>query len=96
MIEIQRAAVADHIADLDREGAALRAERTRDLVREHGLAPDELLDRSAGLPSPRVRIGRWLVAIGQAIAGPARPQIAELARAPEPCDDGPGRLERAA
>jgi hypothetical protein len=100
MIEIQQSAVADHIADLGREGAALRAERTRDLVREHGIvhgiAPDGLLDRPAGLPSPRVRIGRWLVAIGEAIAGPARPPTTELSHGPRPSDGGPDQLERAA
>lgn len=97
MIEIQRAAVANHIADLAREGAALRAERARDHLREHAAAPDEALTHPADLPPRRVRIGRWLVAIGEAIAGPSpRPDPTRFTRATQPCDDGPDRLAPAA
>ena len=99
MIDLQQAAVADHIADLAREGEALRAERTRDHLREHGAATDEALSHPIDLPSRRVRLGRWLVAFGQAIAGPARPARQEpvaIVRAAQPCDDGPDRLQPAA
>lgn len=99
MIEIQQAAVADHIADLAREGAALRAERSRDHVRELAGAPDEALSHPADLPPRRVRVGRWLVAVGEAIAGPTRqgpPAPATVARAAQPCDDGLDGLARAA
>lgn len=96
MIEIQQAAVADHIAELAREGAALRAERSRDHMREHAAAPDEALTHPADLPPRRVRIGRWLVAVGEAIAGRARPAPVQFSRAEQRCDDGPDRLAPAA
>ena len=102
MIDLQQAAVADHIADLAREGEALRAERTRDHLREHASAPDEALSHPADLPPRRVRLGRWLVSFGEAISGPARParparhQPITIARAAQPCDDGPDRLQPAA
>ncbi|MBA2720891.1 MAG: hypothetical protein H0U52_16865 [Chloroflexi bacterium] len=99
MIDLQQAAVADHIAELIREGEALRAERTRDHLRQHGAATDEALAHPIDLPSRRVRLGRWLVAFGEAIAGPARPARQEpmtIARAARPCDDGPDRLQPAA
>jgi hypothetical protein len=103
MIDLQRALVADHIADLEREGLAIRAERERDHLREHAAAGSEATDHRADLPSRRVRLGRWLVAAGQAISG-ARP--ATLVRDGEPmsaagahddpCDDGHDRLASAA
>lgn len=96
MIELQRAAVANHIADLSREGAALRAERARDHLREHSAAPDEVLTHPADLPARRVRLGHWLMAVGEVIAGPARPATPGLSGAPQPCDDGPDRLQPAA
>jgi len=58
MIDLQQFLVADHIAQLDDEAAALRAERRR--------------QRGAGSgagAARRVRIGRWLVGVGRAIAG---------------------------
>jgi hypothetical protein len=65
MIDLQRALVADRIATLQREGEALRAERTR--------------SRAAGAPpSRRVRLGRWLVGLGETISGtpdPVRPAL---------------------
>ena len=87
LTSIQQAAVTDHLADLAREGAALRAERVRDHVREHALEPDEALTHPADHSSPRIRLGRWLVAVGEAIAGTGQPAAA---------DDGPERLQRAA
>jgi hypothetical protein len=72
MIDLQRALVADHIAGLQREGAALRAERARD-----GRAATSALGSMTvpvrlpvSRPSRRVRLGRWLVGVGAAIAGP--------------------------
>ncbi|MDQ3127709.1 MAG: hypothetical protein M3Q66_04530 [Chloroflexota bacterium] len=96
MIEFQQAAVADHIAGLAREAAALRAERTRDHIREHAAAPDEALTHPADLPPRRVRLGRWLVAVGEAIGGPTRPAPVPFSRGVRPCDDGPDRLAPAA
>lgn len=95
MIDIQRAATADHIADLAREGAALRAERTRDQVRELGSAHGETINHAATVPSRRVRIGRWLISVGEAIAGPARPLATSPAHSGQPGDE-PDSLQRAA
>ena len=90
MIDLQRSVVADHIADLEREGAALRAERDRD-ARNNPRARD---DRRT---SRRVRLGRWLVAVGEAVAGSARMTAGSVDRAPAaPCDDSPRGLSRAA
>jgi hypothetical protein len=76
MIDLQQALVADHIAGLEREGAALRAERARDEAQTREIAP--AATEPVPLPivptaSPRIRVGRWLVAIGTAIAGTAEP-----------------------
>ena len=98
MIDLQRALVADHIADLEREGSAIRAERDRDHLREHAAAVTDPAD----LPPRRVRLGRWLVAVGQTIAGSTRTRPtntmmqATTAGHDEPCGDGPDRLARAA
>ena len=61
--------VQDHIDGLLREGEALRAER-------HEADRHAAVDRSASEPvrgrmAPRVRLGRWLVTVGSAIAGTA-------------------------
>ena len=58
MIDLQQVLVADHIAQLDDEAAALRAERRNQ--RHPG---------SGAAATRRVRIGRWLVGVGRAIAG---------------------------
>ena len=66
--------VREHIDDLLREGAMLRAERVE---AEHRAS---ITSATAGRPSPtrvrarvlrpaRVRLGRWLVAVGWAVAG---------------------------
>jgi hypothetical protein len=59
--------VQDHIDGLLREGDALRAERQE--ADRHAS-----IDRSPAHPvrdriAPRVRLGRWLVSVGSAIAG---------------------------
>lgn len=76
MIDLQQALVADHIAGLEREGAALRAERAR--AEDRALVVATPATEPVPLPvvragSPRVRIGRWLVGLGTAIAGTAEP-----------------------
>lgn len=104
MIDLQGALVADHIAGLEREGAAIRAERERDHVREHAAAGTEPFDHPADLPSRRVRLGRWMVAVGQAIAGPrpmtpvrdGEPLSAAYRPVNDPCGDGDDRLMTAA
>jgi hypothetical protein len=96
IIEIQQAAVADHIADLAREAAALRAERARDDVRVHSAVRDEMSGEPVELAPRRVRLGRWLVSVGEAIAGPSRTEPAALEHRPNPCDDRPDGLQHAA
>jgi len=69
MNELQTAIVDDHISDLLREGEALRAERlshakdtrTDDDVGQIG---NEVRHHPA-----RIRIGRWLIGVGNAVAG---------------------------
>lgn len=85
MIDLQQALVADHITGLEREGAALRAERFRDHLRQHATAPHEAAAHPIDLPGRRVRLGRWFVAVGEALAGPA-----------DPCRDGGDGMPRAA
>ncbi len=99
---IQAAFVADHIAALRREGDALRAERQRDHRLEHQGADE--IDPRADLPSRRVRIGRWLVAVGEAIAGSRRTTKETATRltstttatTDDPCGEGHDRLMPAA
>ena len=93
---IQHAAVTDRLADLAREGAALRAERNRDHLREHAAAPDEELTHPVDLPSQRVRLGRWLVAIGEAIAFLERDESARPARLDRSSEERPDGLQPAA
>jgi len=62
MIDLQQFLVADHIAQLDDEAAALRAERRRPHLQASTAA------------THRVRIGRWLVGVGRAIAGDEDPK----------------------
>lgn len=95
--------VADHIADLQREAAILRAERERDRRRKHAATGTDPTAHPTVLPSRRVRIGRWLVAVGEAIAGTrrsssreGRSMAASGAAADDPCGDGHDRLAPAA
>lgn len=94
MIDLQKALVADHIADLERERAALRAERVRDHVRAHlaaGTEPvDDPVDHAAHALSRRARFGRWLVAVGQAVAGPVVEDVER--RCDDPCAEPGGGL----
>ena len=83
MIDLQQALVADRIATLQQEGAALRAERTRSRV-------------VGALPSRRVRLGRWLVSLGESISGaPATTRPALVADA-RPRDDASDTWSHAA
>ena len=94
---LQQVFVADHIAALRREGDALRAERQRDHRLEHQ-GQDEI-DHRADLPSRRVRLGRWLVAFGQALAGSATTVengSASLVTKDDPCGEGRDQLAPAA
>lgn len=99
MIDLQRALVANHIADLERERAALRAERARDHVRGHlaaGTEPiDEPIDHVPARLPRRARIGSWLVSIGQTIAGPGATDRGQERR-DDPCADRSDRLPHTA
>jgi hypothetical protein len=106
MNDLQRTFVSDHIADLEREGAALRAERDRDHLRVHGPDGATATEHPVDAPSHRVRLGSWLVAVGEAIAGPPQRPTALAGSSSgasgsgmkddDPCDDGPDRLAPAA
>jgi hypothetical protein len=87
--DIQEAAVAGHIAALRHEAAETRARREQDHVRDHATSGTDA-DHPIDLPSARVRLGRWLVAFGQALAG------SSTAAADDPCGDGRDRLAPAA
>jgi len=108
MIDMQRFLAYDHIQGLEREAAALRAERarserTRPAPGANGSTPDDVEGHAfdvaaiAGAPvpasvtpsmvggdaagaaghagSPRVRLGRWLVGVGAAVAGSTIDQL---------------------
>ena len=65
MIEMKHIRVTERIADLQRETDRLHAERVRHIATARPHAP-----RAAGSPL-RLRLGRWLVGVGEAIAGPS-------------------------
>ena len=72
MDELQRMNVNDHISELLREGASLRAER---LARESRLphtGPAVAGGRAGDHPPARVRLGKWLIGVGTAVAGTTR------------------------
>jgi hypothetical protein len=105
MTDLQRLVVDDHIRRLTDEGAARRAER--ELARPRHPSPEPLaptLDveghsfaaAPAAPPRPtadsaRVRVGRWLMGIGTAIAGTDQAVGAAVRRATaeakQPCED---------
>jgi hypothetical protein len=66
--------VREHIDDLLREGAILRAERVEAEYRSSGAGaitggPSPTQVRTRFLRLARVRLGRWLVGVGWAVAG---------------------------
>jgi hypothetical protein len=68
MEDLRRIIVNEHIADLRRDADAFRVTRrlpyqTRDGDPAYGEAP--------GAPPARVRLGRWLIGLGTAVAGSA-------------------------
>ena len=81
MEDIQHVIVADHIGDLLREGDALRAERQ--LRHTHRPRDGNHHTRRADHGrSARVRLGRWLIGVGAAVAGgSADPQDGPAGRA---------------
>jgi hypothetical protein len=59
--------VQDHIDGLLREGDTLRAERQE--ADRHATIDRSATETIRGRVAPRVRVGRWLVNVGSAIAG---------------------------
>ena len=59
--------VTDRIEDLMREGEALRAERFE--ADHRSLASRPVPTRAGPLRPARIRLGRWLVGVGWAVAG---------------------------
>ena len=72
MEELQRITVNDHIGDLVREGASLRAERLARESRPPHTGPAVAGGRAGDHPPARVRLGHWLIGVGTAVAGTAR------------------------
>ncbi len=102
MTDLQAILVADRRDAIFRDGAALRAERERDHRRDHLAGRTNAVDRRADPAPTRVRLGRWLVAVGEAVAGgqassrrASRAIPAEIASA-EGSNDGEDRLPKAA
>jgi hypothetical protein len=99
---IQEAFVADHIAALRNEGSALRAERERDHARDDFAEGTDASEHRFEVAPRRVRIGRWLVGFGEAIAGSTRSAqrsrvaVTEGDGPNEPCGDSHDRLVPAA
>jgi hypothetical protein len=96
---IQEALVAAHIATLRSEASAIRAEREADHLRQHAAVGADADDHSVDRPPRRVRIGRWLVVLGEAVAGStrsvndaARSIAAASDRKDDPCGDGHDRM----
>jgi hypothetical protein len=68
MIDIQKVLVADHIQQLERDVTPQAGRRRA----PRAFAPaTDVKGPSLPGPSVRVRLGRWVVAVGEAIAGPS-------------------------
>jgi hypothetical protein len=59
MTDMEKIFVTDHIRDLERDALGVRGGHGRGL-------PAASLRAAAG---PRMRVGRWLIGVGEAIAG---------------------------
>ena len=70
MNDLQHALVDDHINALMREGASLRAERRDQLPAGATDTDVGSTVASIGALPARVRLGQWLIGVGNAIAGP--------------------------
>jgi hypothetical protein len=69
MEDLQRQNVNDHIGELMREGDSLRAERLARESRALHTGPAVAGGRAGDHPPARVRLGRWLIDVGSAVAG---------------------------
>lgn len=68
MQDLQRIIVNEHIDDLRRDAEALRVARR---MRYHTRDGDPARGESADGRPVRVRLGRWLISVGTAVAGSA-------------------------
>ena len=67
MDQVQHLIVSEHISDLHREAESLRTERRmRHHTRDGDGTPTEA---HADHKPARVRLGRWLIGVGAAVAG---------------------------
>ena len=91
MDDLQWTLVAARIDDLRRERDAIRAEAARDQLNTRSEGGDS---RTATHDeTSRVRLGHWLMALGNRIAGPRRIADMPARRSPkaagtDPCGDG--------
>jgi len=68
MEDLRRIIVNDHIDDLRRDAAALRVGRR---MRHHTRDGDPASCEASDERPARVRLGRWLIGVGTAVAGSA-------------------------
>jgi hypothetical protein len=73
MIEMKQFRVSDRLAALQREADILHAERERDRAASAAVTTDAAATAATRGPSVRLRLGRWLVTVGESIAGPVSP-----------------------
>jgi hypothetical protein len=74
MIDLQKLRVDDHIADLQHEAERIRVERELDRARRAASGRSgRQVDGTAAASQMRLRLGRWLVQVGEAVAGPKSP-----------------------
>lgn len=70
MITIQQSIVEEHINDLRRDADALRVERIlRRSDADEDVGHGGARSSAAGRRRVRVRLGRWLIGVGNAVAG---------------------------
>ena len=73
MFQMQQALVTEHINDLYRDGAVLRAARraqSADRLSDDDVGRTDGARRTAERRGVRVRLGHWLIGVGTAVAGP--------------------------
>lgn len=81
MDEVQHALVDEHIGSLMREGASLRAERQNHQITDATDTDVGPPARAVRVSPARVRVGRWLIGVGNAIAGSAESRGGTAGRA---------------
>ena len=74
MDELQRYQLDERLAALRHEGDRLRAERFASASGTTQAGPAVAGGRAGDHPPARVRLGRWLIDVGEAVAGTSRDQ----------------------